>query len=226
MDAVLLQTETEPEQTFQEGAGLARPEWLPEYIPVFFYRLILAIAVVVFAYYLSQLARQVLGRRIARQFKRPSVSRTILRSLQIFIVIGAVLTALSFFGIGFGNIALSVGVFSAVVGIILAPIIGNVISGVFILSEQPYEIGDMVKFGDTDTQGFIEDITLVYTKVFTLDNTFIVLPNGTMRERDVINYSAEDTRVRLTLDVGVNYESDVAKARKQIESAAPADALW
>jgi small-conductance mechanosensitive channel len=220
MDAVLLQTETEPEQTFQEGAGLARPEWLPEYIPVFFYRLILAIAVVVFAYYLSQLARQVLGRRIARQFKRPSVSRTILRSLQIFIVIGAVLTALSFFGIGFGNIALSVGVFSAVVGIILAPIIGNVISGVFILSEQPYEIGDMVKFGDTDTQGFIEDITLVYTKVFTLDNTFIVLPNGTMRERDVINYSAEDTRVRLTLDVGVTYESDVAKARKQIESAA------
>ncbi len=220
MDAVLLQTETDPEQTFQDGPGLTPPEWLPEYIPVFLYRLILAIAVVVFAYYLSRLARQVLGRRIARQFKRPSVSRTILRSLQIFIVLGAVLTALSFFGIGFGNIALSVGVFSAVVGIILAPIIGNVISGVFILSEQPYEIGDMVEFEDTDTKGFVEDITLVYTKIFTLDNTFIVLPNGTMRERDVINYSAEDTRVRLTLDVGVTYESDIPEARNQMESAA------
>ncbi|MDR9382678.1 MAG: mechanosensitive ion channel family protein, partial [Natronomonas sp.] len=119
-----------------------------------------------------------------------------------------------------GNIALSVGVFSAVVGIIVAPIIGNLISGVFVLSEQPYEIGDMIELGDTQTKGFVEDITLIYTKVFTLDNTFIVLPNGTMRSRDVINYSAEDTRVRLTLDVGVTYESDISVARKQMEAAA------
>ena len=223
MDAVLLQVETptpEPTPSFRDGPGLTPPGWLPEYVPVFIYRLVVAVALVVFAYYLSQLARQVLGRRIARRFKRPSVNRTILRSLQIFIVLGAVLTALSFFGLGFGNLALSVGVFSAVVGIILAPIIGNVISGVFILSEQPYEIGDMIELADTDTKGFVEDITLVYTKMFTLDNTFIVLPNGTMRERDVVNYSAEDTRIRMTLDVGVTYESDIGVAREQMEAAA------
>lgn len=217
--AVLLQTET-PNSTIGGGPGLTPPEWLPEYIPAFFYRLFAAVLLIVFAYYLSRIARQALGRRIARQFKRPSVTRTILRSLQIFIILGAVLTGLSFFGIGFGNIALSVGVFSAVVGIILAPIIGNIISGIFILSEQPYEIGDMIEFEDTDTKGYIEEITLVYTKMFTLDNTFIVLPNGTMRERDVINYSAEDTRIRMTLDVGVTYESDIEVARTQMEAAA------
>ena len=221
MDPVSLQAET-PSPSLRDGPGLTPPEWLPGYVPVFVYRFVLAVAIVAFSYYLSQLARQVLGRRIARRFKRPSVSRTILRSLQIFIVLGAVLTALSFFGIGVGNIALSVGVFSAVVGIILAPIIGNVISGVFILSEQPYEIGDMIELDDTETKGFVENITLVYTKVFTLDNTFIVLPNGTMRERDVINYSAEDTRIRMTLDVGVTYESDVDVARTQMEAAARA----
>jgi small-conductance mechanosensitive channel len=223
MDAVSLQAGTQtpaPTQSFRDGPGLAPPEWLPGYVPVFVYRLVFAVALIVFAYYLSQVARQVLGRRIARRFKRPSVSRTILRSLQIFIVVGAVLTALSFFGLGFGNIALSVGVFSAVVGIILAPIIGNLISGVFVLSEQPYEIGDMIELEDTQTKGFVEDITLIYTKVFTLDNTFMVLPNGTMRSRDVVNYSAEDTRVRLTLDVGVTYESDISVARKQMEAAA------
>lgn len=221
MNAVLLQTGAEPDgQTFQDGPGLMPPDWLPDYVPVFVFRAVLAIAVVVIAIYLSRLARQVLGRRIARRFQRPSVNQTILRSLQIFIVLSAILTALSFFGIGFGNIALSVGVFSAVVGIILAPIIGNVISGVFILSEQPYEIGDMVELEDTGTKGFIEDITLVYTKISTLDNTFIVLPNGTMRERDVANFSAEDARVRLTLEVGVTYESDITEARDQMEAAA------
>lgn len=217
MDWVLLQMEND---TIGGGSGLAPPEWFPEYVPAFLYRLVAAIVVIAVAYYLSRLARQVLGRRVARRFKRPSVTRTILRSLQFSIVFTAVLTALSFFGIGFGNIALSVGVFSAVAGIILAPIIGNLISGVFVLSEQPYEIGDMIELEDTDTKGFVEDITLVYTKMFTLDNTFIVLPNGTMRERDVINYSAEDARIRMALEVGVTYESDIPTARSQMEAAA------
>jgi small-conductance mechanosensitive channel len=93
---------------------------------------------------------------------------------------------------------------------------------VFVLSEQPYEIGDMIELSDTETKGFVEDVTLVYTKVVTLDNTFMVLPNGTMRERDVVNYSAEDTRIRMTLDVGVTYESDVDVAREQMEASARA----
>jgi small-conductance mechanosensitive channel len=66
----------------------------------------------------------------------------------------------------------------------------------------------------------VEDITLRYTKVFTLDNTFLVIPNGSIRERDVMNYSAEDSRTRLSLDVQVTYESDIAEARDLIEEAA------
>ena len=200
--------------------ALGRPAWLPELVPTGLYRLVVAVALVVVAYYASRLVRQMLGRRVARRFKRPSVSRTVLRGIQAGIVVAAVVVALGFLGLGFGNLALSVGVFSAVVGIVLAPIIGSVLSGVFILNEQPYEIGDMVEFTDSGTKGFVEDITLLYTKVFTLDNTFLVLPNGEMRERDVINYSAEDTRIRMTLDVGVTYESDLDTAREQMEAAA------
>jgi small conductance mechanosensitive channel len=223
MNELAAPLQTEPAtSTIGGGQGLSPPGWLPDIVPVFAYRVVAAVALIVFAYYLSRVVRQALGRRIARRFQRPSVTRTILRGLQASIVLGAVLTALGFFGIGFGNIALSVGVFSAVVGIILAPIIGNIISGVFILSEQPYEIGDMIQFQDTNTKGFVEEITLVYTKMFTLDNTFIVLPNGRMRERDVVNYSAEDTRIRMSLEVGVTYESDIDTARKQMESAARA----
>jgi small-conductance mechanosensitive channel len=212
-----------PTPTIRTSEGpLPRPSWLPDAIPSFAFRLFIAVAVLVVAYYLSKLVRQALGRRIARRFKRPSVTRTVLRGVQVGIMLLALFTSLGIFGLGFGNIALSVGVFSAVVGVILAPIIGNILSGIFILNEQPYEIGDMVELADTDTKGFVEDITLSYTKMFTLDNTFIVLPNGTMRDRDVVNYSAEDTRIRMTLDVGVTYESDIPTAREQMEAAARA----
>jgi len=84
-------------------------------------------------------------------------------------------------------------VLDGVVGIVLAPISGNVISGVFILTEQPYEIG--VELSDVGTKGFVEGITLLDTKVVTLANVFLVLPKGSIRERNVVNYSAEDTRI-------------------------------
>jgi len=209
-----------PTPAVDATAPLRRPGWLPEVIPTGLYRLVVAVAFVVFAYYVSKLARQVLGRRVARRFKRPSVSQTILRGIQATVVAVGIFVALGFLGLGFENLALSVGVFSAVVGIVLAPIIGSVLSGVFILNEQPYEIGDMIELSDTQTKGFVEDITLRYTKIFTLDNTFLVLPNGSMRDRDVVNYSAEDTRIRMTLDVGITYESDLPTARRQMEAAA------
>jgi small-conductance mechanosensitive channel len=78
----------------------------------------------------------------------------------------------------------------------------------------------MIYLSDRDVYGFVEDITLRYTKMFTLDNTFLVIPNGSVRERDVFNYSAEDSRTRLKLDVQVTYESDIPQARELIEESA------
>jgi small conductance mechanosensitive channel len=94
-----------------------------------------------------------------------------------------------------------------------------VLNGIFVLADQPFEIGDMVKLDD-GTRGFVDDITIRYTKIFTLDNTFLVIPNGNVRDRDVINYSAEDERTRLSLDVLVTYDSDLSEARRQMELAA------
>jgi small-conductance mechanosensitive channel len=197
--------------------GLARlPEWFPDWVAQF----VAAAVVLVVFYYLSTFVRRLLGRRIARRFRRPSVTRTVLRGLQGVVILVGVLIALRILEYPLSNLALSVTVFSAVAGFVLAPIIGSVVSGLFVLSEQPYEIGDMIMLPEREVYAFVEDITLRYTKVFTLDNTFLVIPNGSIRERDVMNYSAEDSRTRLSLDVQVTYESDIAEARDLIEEAA------
>jgi small-conductance mechanosensitive channel len=194
--------------------------YLPPWIPGELIQAVLAVLVLVVTYYLSKGVKQVLGRRIARRFNRPSVTRTVLRGIQTAVLVIGGLVALQVLGVRIGNIVLSVTVFSAVAGFILAPIIGSIVNGLFILSERPYEIGDMIYLSDRDVYGFVEDITLRYTKMFTLDNTFLVLPNGSMRERDVYNFSAEDSRTRLKLDVLVTYESDIPEARQLIEESA------
>ena len=205
-----------PTESAAETVGQFLPPWIPEWT----IQGVLALLVLVLAYYTSRTVRQVFGRRIARRFQRPSVTRTVLRTIQTAILLLGGGLALQILGVPLGNLALSVTVFSAVAGFVLAPIIGSVVNGLFVLSEQPYEIGDMIHLSDRDIYGFVEDITLRYTKIFTLDNTFLVIPNGSVRERDVVNYSAEDARTRLTLDVQVTYESDIGEARTLIEEAA------
>ena len=205
-----------PTATAPDIVGSYLPQWVPEEL----IQVILAVLVLVVTYYLAGLVRRILGRRIARRFKRPSVTRTVLRGIQSAVIVLGIIVAFRILGFGLGNLVLSVTVFSAVTGFILAPIIGSVINGLFILSERPYEIGDMIYLSDRDVYGFVEDITLRYTKMFTLDNTFLVVPNGSIRERDVFNFSAEDSRTRLDLDVLVTYESDVSEARQIIEESA------
>ena len=214
-----------------DGAATASPtgtpsapdvlgSYLPPWIPGELIQVVLAVVVLLVTYYLSGLVRRVLGRRIARRFNRPSVTRTVLRGIQTGVLVLGTIVALQILGFPLSSLVLSVTVFSAVAGFVLAPIIGSVINGLFILSEQPYEIGDMIYLSDREVYGFVEDITLRYTKMFTLDNTFLVIPNGSIRERDVFNYSAEDSRTRLKLDVQVTYESDIPQARELVEESA------
>ncbi|MFT4946441.1 MAG: small conductance mechanosensitive channel [Natronomonas sp.] len=209
--------------TFATGPSpIQRPEWLPSQVPDGAVDLAASILVIVLAWVIARLLVRVFSRRLAQHIDRPSLTRISLAGIRLGVYIFALLALLRINGLDLGNIALSVTVFSAVVGVILAPIVGSVISGIFLLADQPYEIGDMIELTEQDKRGFVDDITLRYTKIFTLDNTFLVVPNGEMRSRDVINYSAEDTRVRLTLDVLITYESDLAAARQKIEASARA----
>ena len=206
----------------ERSPAIGSPAWAPNWVPGWVVTVLASVAVIVLSLLVARLVVRLTSRRLARRFERPSLTRTALRAIRLGVYLFGFLVVLRINGLDLSNIALSVTVFSAVVGVILAPIVGSVISGVFLLADQPYEIGDMVEMTDENgtKRGFVEDITLRYTKMFTLDNTFLVVPNGTIRERDVYNYSAEDPRTRRTLDVLVTYESDIETARTRIERSA------
>ena len=206
--ATVAQTATEPTLADVLPGWLQFPGW----------RLVVVVAILAVGAYVSKYVIRLLGRPIARRFKRQSVARTLLRGIRVFTILLAGAFGLNVVGIQLGNIVLSVTVFSAVLGIVLAPILGSIINGLFILADQPFEIGDMIELDD-GRRGFVEEITLRYTKMFTLDNTFLVIPNSTIRDRDVVNYSAEDERTRLTVKITVTYESDIPKARRLFEEA-------
>lgn len=186
----LLADGTHPALVALQSGAMKPPDFVPEYLVFPGWQLVLAALVLGLSVGLSKYVVRLLGRPVARHFRRQSVAQTILRFVRLSIILTGGGVAAGILGFELGNIVLSVTVFSAVLGIVLAPIVGSIINGVFVLADQPYEIGDMIEL-DNGTRGFVEEINLRYTKVFTLDNTFLVMPNSNIRERDV---TAEDRR--------------------------------
>lgn len=215
----MLQTSAVQDWLVQNTEALtdAFVDWLSANLPNF----LLAVLIIVVGYRVSIAVKRYAGRPVYSWVGRESVASTVLRLTKYGIILISVLFALRVsFGFSPTSFLLTATVFSAVLGIILAPLVGDIINGIFVLSDQPYEVGDMVEIVDTGKTGFVDEVTIRYTKISTVDNTFVVVPNSEIRKRDVINYSAEDMRTRQSLTVTVTYESDISKARELLVEAA------
>ena len=151
---------------------------------------------------------------------RRSTANLLLASARVALVLYALVPFAGLLGFRPRNVLLSFTVLSLVLGAILAPVGRSYVSGLFILFNRPYEVGDMIELAEREERGYVEDITLGYTKLTTLDNSFLVVPNETMRERDVRNLSADDERLRETIAVCITYESDLDVACDLLEEAA------
>ena len=100
------------------------------------------------------------------------------------------------------------GVLGIVLGIASQTSIGNVISGIFIISEKTFEIGDLIRVGDKT--GTVYSIDLLSVKLKTLDNLLIRIPNQTMISTEVTNITKFPIR-RMDITVSVAYKEDLKK---------------
>ena len=96
------------------------------------------------------------------------------------------------------------------IGLALQSTISNLAGGFIVLFVQPFKVGDYIQFGDN--AGTVSSISIFNTKLLTIDNKAIFVPNGQISNSSLINYSAEPKR-RLDLVYSISYESDFKKAK-------------
>lgn len=100
------------------------------------------------------------------------------------------------------------GVLGIVLGIASQTSVGNIISGIFLISEKTFEIGDLIRVGDKT--GTVYSIDLLSVKLKTLDNLLIRIPNQTMISTEVTNITRFPIR-RMDITVSVAYKEDLQK---------------
>ena len=109
------------------------------------------------------------------------------------------------------------GVVGIVIGVASQTSIGNIISGLFLVSEKSFELGDVVQIGDKT--GTVYSIDLLSIKVKTYDNLLIRIPNQTVISTALINVTKFPIR-RLEFQVGVAYKEDLRKVKTLLENVA------
>ncbi|NIR52426.1 mechanosensitive ion channel [candidate division KSB1 bacterium] len=136
-------------------------------------------------------------------------------------VIGAIV-AFQFIGIDLSGLVVIFGFLSVGIGFGLQNLTSNFISGLILLLERPIKVGDRVTVGDTE--GDVTEIKMRSTTVRSLNNISIIVPNSEFISSTVINWSHSDLKVRLDIDIGVSYSSDldsVIRCLKEVASENP-----
>ncbi|MDA0316867.1 MAG: mechanosensitive ion channel [Bacteroidetes bacterium] len=97
------------------------------------------------------------------------------------------------------------------VGLALQGALSNLAGGVLIIVFKPFKIGDLVDAHDE--LGIVKDINIFTTQILTPDNKRVIIPNGTLANSNIINYSAEE-KLGVDLTIGVGYDEDIKQTKK------------
>jgi small-conductance mechanosensitive channel len=158
-------------------------------------------------------AASILGTLIRRAGERQALGvavsglgQAVMRA--IVLVVGAVIL-LSSLGIEIAPILTALGVGGLAVALALQDTLSNLFAGVHLLADRPLRVGDYAKIADVE--GFVIDIGWRSTRLRTLQNNVVVVPNRTVAQSVITNYALPEPRMALLLRVGVSYRSDLER---------------
>ena len=120
-------------------------------------------------------------------------------------------------GIDATTIATVIGSATVTIGLAFQGSLKNCIGGILIMLLHPFRVGDYIIEDNHKNEGTVSEITIFYTKLATIDNKIILLPNGALADTSITNVTNEDNR-RVELKVGISYQSDIRKAKSVITS--------
>ena len=136
----------------------------------------------------------------------------------LWIVVGV--TVLTQFGVETTSIIAALGGVALAIGLALQGTLSNVASGVMILVQKPFRVGEAINVGSITA--VVQNIGLFTTELKQFDGLFVMIPNNELWNKPIINYHRHPTR-RFELVVGIGYGDSMEKARKELLALAEAD---
>lgn len=177
-------------------------------------RFILAIVVLVLGLWFIKLFAKGIRRGMERSKMDVSLQKFLLSLISTTLKILLLISVASMIGIATTSFVAIIGAAGLAVGLALQGSLANFAGGVLILVFRPFQVGDVI-----DAQGFIgkvQAIQVFNTILTTADNKTIFIPNGSLSNGSITNFSTEATR-RVDMTFGIGYDDDLQKAKSVLQ---------
>ena len=164
----------------------------------------------------------VIVRRILKRRTTAQVAMLVTKGINyvgIAVIVTLVLVEL---GVNLAPIIGAAGIVGLAVGIASQASLSNIISGLFLVSEKPFQVGDVIKTGDT--VGVVDSIDLLSVKLRTFDNLFVRVPNERLANAQLTNITRYPIR-RLDISVPVSYTEDLRRVESVLRELVEAEPL-
>lgn len=146
------------------------------------------------------------------------------RGVRILVVVLGIVIALDRLGMEIQPFLAGAGVLGVALSFAAKDTLSNLIAGVLLILDRPFQVGDRVELWtaptETGTWGDVVEIGLRATKIRNPDNLVVVVPNNEIMQRDIVNYTMSGDHIRLRIPFAVAYESDIDRAKEALIATA------
>ncbi len=128
------------------------------------------------------------------------------------------------FGLDAATVVAVLGSLGVTIGLALQGSLSNLAGGVLLLILKPFVAGDYIKEHAANITGTVQEVSIFYTTILTDNNYYAMIPNGSLANSMITNYSRAGER-RLLIEFGISYTSDIKKAKRIVEEVVNAEEL-
>ena len=179
------------------------------YVPNVLGALVLAVVFIIIAV----VVRRALSAGLQKATVPEGMELLVLRFAKYFIVAVALLSIADQLGLNVTALVAGLGVAGLALSFAAQDTVQNIISGVALIVDRPFKIGDWIQLGDQHAS--VSEIRLRTTVLTSFDNETIVVPNKSLVQERIINYTLTP-RIRIRVAVGIAYKEDTEAARKVV----------
>ena len=191
---------------------------LPDVVD-FLIEVIIAIIVFLVGMRVIKFIRKILRRQMEKSKLDEALKKFLDHLTNVALYAILILMILGAFGVTASSVVAIIGSAGLSIGLALQGALSNFAGGVLILFLRPFRIGDYIAEDTSGNEGTVVDIGLFYTKLLTIDNKTVMVPNANLTGNSLTNYSGQKYRM-LDQTVRISYKADLQKAKEVLLEAA------
>lgn len=179
--------------------------------------IIFAVVILFIGLFFSKLTLKLIKRSIKKRSQTSKIDMTvstfIYSLVRIVLYVIVITIVLSMLGVPTTSVIAIIGTAGVAVGLALKDSLSNVAGGFILLFTKPFKTGDYIE--TNNVAGSVKSINILYTELLTFDNKAVYIPNGSVSNQTLVNYSKCETR-RLDLSFSVPFDTEIKEAQRII----------